>query len=43
MAPKPIYLVRCHFGFKDICVPKENNCGKWLILFVIVLFIGEDG
>ena len=32
----------CHFGFKNICGPKEYNCGKCLVLFVMVLFIGEE-
>ena len=33
---------RCHFNFKDNCEPKANNLGKNLILFVAVLFIGEE-
>ena len=33
---------KCHFCFKDICGPKANNWGMCLILFVTVLFIGEE-
>ena len=29
-------------SFKAICWPKENNCGKCLILLMTVLFLGEE-
>ena len=32
----------CNFGFKAICGPKANNGAKCLILFLTVLFIGEE-
>ena len=32
----------CNFCFKVICGPRVNNSGKCLILFVTVLFIGEE-
>ena len=32
----------CHFCFSGIYGPKANNLGKCMILFVTVLFIGEE-
>ena len=29
--------------FRGVCGPKANNSGKCLILFVTVLFMGENG
>ena len=33
---------QCNLRFKAICGPKASNCGKYLILLVIVLFIREE-
>ena len=37
-----ILILNLNFSFKSIFGPKANNLGKCLILFVTILFIGDE-